>query len=203
MGMLHLITRRPHASRKYVKYAVTGCLLPPLFPSPVSLFFVSSQFSLISLSSLSCFNSRKKGGRTGLFSRVYHVTCIYIYIYRLIDILTHQAIRSFTFYFYFINKHRSTMRSRDSWGKGTSVVVCSEKYPFRTKLVVLLSVCTSSVCMTVSMPRKIWIMIFRRGLREEGGIRLNFEKRVIIFFNYRPHLFHLVVALHAYCDIHR
>lgn len=123
---------------------------------------------------------------------------IYIYIYRLIDILTHQAIRSFTFYFYFINKHRSTMRSRDSWGKGTSVVVCSEKYPFRTKLVVLLSVCTSSVCMTVRMARKIWIMIFRRGLREEGGIRLNFEKRVIIFFNYRPHLFHLVVALHAY-----
>lgn len=107
MGMLHLIARRPHASRKYVKYAVTGCLLP--LPIPM-LFFVSPRFSLISLVSLSLslFNSRKRRGRTGFFSRVYHVT----YIHPLIDILTHQAIRSFIFILF--NKHRSTMRSRDS-----------------------------------------------------------------------------------------
>lgn len=109
MGMLHLIARRPHASRKYVKYAVTGCLLPPSHPhaflclSPILSYF--SRFSL----SLSLFLIRgKEGGEPGFFSRVYHVT----YIHRLIDILTHQAIRSFIFILF--NKHRSTMRSRDS-----------------------------------------------------------------------------------------
>lgn len=110
MGMLHLIARRPHASRKYVKYAVTGCLLPLPIPIPM-LFFVSPRFSLISLVSLSLslFLIRgKEGGEPGFFSRVYHVT----YIHPLIDILTHQAIRSFIFILF--NKHRSTMRSRDS-----------------------------------------------------------------------------------------
>lgn len=112
MGMLHLIARRPHASRKYVKYAVTE--LPPL-PSSM-LFFVSSQFSLISLVSFFFFfNSRKKGGggrRSGFFF-FKSVSCnVYVSPYRYI--LTHRAIRSFTFIFILFNKHRSTVRSRDS-----------------------------------------------------------------------------------------
>lgn len=176
--------------------------LPILCVSFLRLFPILSYFSLLSLSLF--FNSRKKGGRTGLFSRVYHVTCIYIYIYIALSIYLRTkryGLSLFIFILLISIDRRCDRVTREV--REQVIVVCSEKYPFRTKLVVLLFICMSSVCMTVSMPRKIWIMIFRRGLREEGGIRLNFEKRVIIFFNYRPHLFHLVVALHAYCDIHR
>lgn len=97
MGMLHLIARRPHASRKYVKYAVTGCLLPLPIPIPM-LFFVSPRFSLISLVSLSLslFNSRKRGGRTGFFFK--SISCnVYTSPYRYT-----YAPSDTVFYFYFI-----------------------------------------------------------------------------------------------------
>lgn len=98
MGMLHLIARRPHASRKYVKYAVTGCLLPlpiPIFHAFLCLSPILSYFSRFSLS-LSLFNSRKRGGRTGFFFK--SISCnVYTSPYRYT-----YAPSDTVFYFYFI-----------------------------------------------------------------------------------------------------
>lgn len=115
MGMLHLIARRPHASRKYVKYAVTGSLYPLSHPHlpcfslslPNSLLFHSFLFSFFLI------RGKKEGGRRSGFFFFKSVSCnVYVSPYRYI--LTHRAIRSFTFIFILFNKHRSTVRSRDS-----------------------------------------------------------------------------------------
>lgn len=98
MGMLHLIARRPHASRKYVKYAVTGCLLPlpiPIFHVFLCLSPILSYFSRFSLS-LSLFNSRKRRGENRVFFK--SISCnVYTSPYRYT-----YAPSDTVFYFYFI-----------------------------------------------------------------------------------------------------
>lgn len=97
MGMLHLIARRPHASRKYVKYAVTGCLLPPSHPH-LPCFSLSLPDSLLFLSflSLSLFLIRGKEGENRVFFK--SISCnVYTSSYRYT-----YAPSDTVFYFYFI-----------------------------------------------------------------------------------------------------
>lgn len=111
MGMLHLIASPSPCVEEICKVRCYRVSLSTPFHPPCFSLSLPSILPFLFLPILSYFspfffffpfNSRKKG----VFFKDYRVTYIYIYIYRLIDILTHQAIRSFTFIFILFNKDR-------------------------------------------------------------------------------------------------
>lgn len=201
MGMLHLIARRPHASRKYVKYAVTE--LPPL-PSSM-LFFVSSQFSLISLVSFFFFliRGKKEGGEKErvFFSRVYRVT----YTYRLIDI--YLRIERYglllLFLFYLISIDRRCDRVTRKVREQASLFVLKNTRFVRN--LSFFSLCAVARMCVWHDRGKIWIMIHLVVVTMKRG-RLNFkgETRYHIFLI----IIFLIISIFSRCtlgsyDIHR
>lgn len=169
------------------------------------LFFVSSQFSLISLVSFFFFfNSRKKGGgekERVFFSRVYRVT----YTYRLIDI--YLRIERYglllLFLFYLISIDRRCDRVTRKVREQASLFVLKNTRFVRN--LSFFSLCAVARMCVWHDRGKIWIMIHLVVVTMKRG-RLNFkgETRYHIFLI----IIFLIISIFSRCtlgsyDIHR